>query len=67
MVTQHYSYLAFVFLNKQLLPCSFEEGSNMSLTQGKTIGMVGICDTCVIGVDLAIGVTILVVPGRVFT
>ena len=39
----------------------------MSLTQAETVGMVGICNACVIGIDLAIGVTILVVPDRVFT
>ena len=67
MVTSHYPYLTFVFLTMLALNCSFEEGSNMSLTLGNTAGIIGIQDACVIRVDLAIGVTILVVPGRVFT
>ena len=38
----------------------------MSPTWGKTADILGIHDTCVVGVDLARGVTILVVPGTVF-
>ena len=63
MVVSHYPYLSFVSL---ALACSFEEGYNMSLTWDETADIIGIHDACVIGVDLARGVTILVVPGRVF-
>ena len=41
-------------------------GSNISLTQGEATDIVGIHEDCVIGVDLARGVTMLVDPGRVF-
>ena len=59
--------ISFICLYKYVvLTYSFEAGSNMSPTWGKTADIVGICDACVIGVDLARGVTILVVPDRVF-
>ena len=48
------------------LTCSFEVGSNISLTRGKAADILGFHEDCVIGVDLVRGVTILVVPGRVF-
>ena len=38
----------------------------MSPLQDDTADIVGMQDACVIGVDLARGVTVLVVPGRVF-
>ena len=54
--------ISFICLSKYAaLHCSFEAGSNMSPTWGKTAGIVGICKVWVIGVDLARGVTILVV------
>ena len=49
------------------LACSFEVGSDISLTWGEATDIVGIHEDCVIGVDLARGVTMLVVLGRVFT
>ena len=59
--------ISHICLSKYVaLAFPFEEGSNMSLTWGKTAGVVGIHDIWVIEVDLAKGVTILVVPGRVF-
>ena len=57
--------ISFICLSKYAaLDCLFEAGSNMSPTWGETADIVGIHDACVIGVDLARGITILVVPGR---
>ena len=60
--------ISLICVSKYIAPAhSFEEGSNMSLTWDKTADIIGIHDACVIGVDLARGVTILVIPSRVFT
>ena len=67
MVFTCYPYFASVFLNKHALACSCEDGSNMSHTQGVGMGMEGIGPVCVTGVDFAIGIPILVIPGSVFT
>ena len=66
MVVSHYPSLSFVSLNMQISLASFETGSNISLTWDEANDIVGIYEDCVIGVDLARGVTILVVPGKVF-
>ena len=66
MAVSHYPSFSFVFLKYADLTCSFQTGSNISLTWGKAADIIGICEDCVIGVDLVRGVTILVVPGRVF-
>ena len=58
----------FICLSKYVdLACSFEVGSNISLTWGEAAVTVGIHEDHVIGVDLARVVTMLVVPVRVFT
>ena len=49
------------------LACSLDIGSNISLSRRETVDNTGICDAWVTGVDFAIGVSMSVVPGRVFT
>ena len=50
----------------QLLLAHLIQAPKMSLVWDDTADIVGMHNACVIGVDLARGVTILVVPGRVF-
>ena len=48
-----------------VLALSLDIGSTISLSG--TFGITGICDACVTGVDFAMGVAMLVIPGRVFS
>ena len=41
--------------------------STLALYLSGIVGITGICDACVTGVDFAIGVAISVIPGWVFS
>ena len=63
MVVSHYPSLLFVSLNMQISFAHLKQALIYPLHHSKAADIVGIHEDCVIGVDLARGVTILVVPG----
>ena len=62
--TIHLSH--FASLDRQISLAHLKQVPIYPLTWSKAADIIGICEDCVIQVDLARGVTILFVPGKVF-